>query len=52
MAYSFFFLFLVTALHGPEGGLAKEGQYELGLLEAATIPEGSDLQDSNLCPDS
>jgi len=38
------------ALHGPEGDLPKEGQYTLALLELAKAPEGSDIEDSVLCP--
>ena len=37
-------------LHGPEGHLSKQGQYEFMLLHAAQPPTGSDEQDSVLCP--
>ncbi|KAI1292195.1 hypothetical protein HDE_06975 [Halotydeus destructor] len=39
-----------TALHGPEGKYAKEGQYSFGLLKKARPPPGSDVQDAKLCP--
>ncbi len=38
------------ALHGPEGHVAKEGQYEFHMTELAVAPEGSDFNDSRLCP--
>jgi len=38
------------ALKGPEGTYPKEGQYKVGLLKAAEIPEGSSIEDSVLCP--
>lgn len=39
------------ALHGPEGHLAKQGQYKYKLLEKAFAPLGSDYRDINLCPE-
>ena len=41
---------LLSAKHGPEGDLPKEGQYTLALLELAKAPPGSDYEDSVLCP--
>ena len=38
------------ALHGPEGTYPKEGQYEIGLIDPAVPPKGSDRNDSVLCP--
>ena len=40
----------LAALHGPEGHVSKEGQYDYALIKAAEAPEGSDMDDSNLCP--
>ena len=42
-------LFL-SAKHGPEGDLPKEGQYTLGLVKLAEVPLGSDYNDTVLCP--
>ncbi|XP_037089770.1 uncharacterized protein LOC119110138 [Pollicipes pollicipes] len=38
------------ALHGKEGRLAKQGQFQDQLLRAAAAPPGSDVTDSVLCP--
>ena len=38
-------------LHGPEGDLPKQGQYNFKLLRRAHPPAGSDVNDSVLCPD-
>jgi hypothetical protein len=38
------------ALHGPEGKYPKEGKYNISLIEQAQPPEGSDINDSVLCP--
>ena len=35
----------------PEGTYSKEGQYEHELINVAVPPPGSDMDDSNLCPD-
>ncbi len=40
----------VLALHGPEGHISKDGQYDFHLLEKAEPPEGSNMDDENLCP--
>jgi len=40
------------ALKGPEGTYPKEGQYTVGLLKAAEIPEGSTIEDSVICPNN
>ncbi|RWS24547.1 DUF3105 domain containing protein-like protein [Leptotrombidium deliense] len=39
-----------TALHGPEGNYSAEGQYMKFLVNPASIPVGSDINDSVLCP--
>lgn len=39
-----------TALKGPEGSYAKEGQFTHKLLKIAEVPQGSNYNDSNLCP--
>ncbi|KAH9493344.1 hypothetical protein DERF_014096 [Dermatophagoides farinae] len=38
------------ALHGPEGKLPKEGQYDAHLLRKAMVPIGSNFDDDILCP--
>ncbi|XP_027201272.2 uncharacterized protein LOC113795277 isoform X1 [Dermatophagoides pteronyssinus] len=38
------------ALHGPEGKLSKEGQYDFNLIRQADIPIGSNYDDDILCP--
>jgi len=38
-------------LHGPEGHLPKQGQYEHLLLKKAEPPLGSDINDTVLCPE-
>lgn len=38
------------ALKGPEGTVAKQGQYDFELIDLAKAPPGSDQQDSVLCP--
>lgn len=43
--------FITTrALHGPEGMVAKQGQYRYKLLEIASPPKGSNYRDIKLCP--
>jgi len=37
-------------LKGPEGTYPKEGQYVHQLINLATAPEGSDMNDTTLCP--
>ncbi|XP_054157819.1 uncharacterized protein LOC128956161 [Oppia nitens] len=37
-------------MKGPEAGLATDGYYKEALIKAAKIPIGSDINDSNLCP--
>ncbi|XP_015784093.1 uncharacterized protein LOC107361735 [Tetranychus urticae] len=39
-----------TALHGPEGKYAKEGQFTKNLIKIATVPKGSNYNDTQLCP--
>lgn len=39
-------------LHGPEGTYSKEGLYKHELVKLATAPEGSDMDDSVLCPNN
>lgn len=38
------------AVRGPEGRVSQDGQYDLGLLKRASIVEGSDEEDTNICP--
>ena len=37
-------------LKGPEGTYPKEGQYVHELIKLAEAPEGSDVNDSVICP--
>ncbi|XP_053209976.1 uncharacterized protein LOC128393790 [Panonychus citri] len=38
-----------TALHGPEGDYPKEGQFTKNLIKIATVPNGSNYNDTQLC---
>ena len=37
-------------LKGPEGEVAKQGQYDFKLIDLAQAPKGSDENDTVLCP--